>query len=184
MPTLPSQPRLVVVAGLVWLAPDRLLVQRRPADAAHGAGRLELPGGKVEPGEPPRAALTRELTEEWGPEARLLTLSTVAEVLHHVYPPPGPEVLLVVYHVDASAWAAADGSGERWPALVRAAPGASVHAFDAGALPLDEFLAADRGFVAEIVAGRVRQPEPPVHPVHPGQPGPPGPPGLDIREEH
>ena len=147
MTTPPSQPRLIVVAGLVWLGPDRLLVQRRGADAAHGAGRLELPGGKVEPGEAPRPALTRELTEEWGPEARLLPISSVAEVLHHLYPPPGPEVLLVVYHVDASAW------GERWPSLVRAADGASVHAFDRTALPLSEFLAADRGFLTELAAG-------------------------------
>jgi mutator protein MutT len=146
MPTLPVQPRLVVVAGLVWLGPERLLVQRRPANASHGAGCLELPGGKVEPGEAPRAALTRELTEEWGPEARLLTPLHVAEVLHHAYPPPGPEVLLVVYHVDASAW------GERWPALVRAADGASVHAYDRQDLPLAEFLAADRGFLAELAS--------------------------------
>lgn len=155
-----SQPRLIVVAGLVWLGPDRLLVQRRAADAAHGAGRLELPGGKVEPGEAPRAALTRELTEEWGAEARLLPIASVAEVLHHVYPAPGPEVLLLVYHVDASAWAA-DGAGvEAWPALVRATAGASVHAFDRGRLPLDEFLAADRDFLAELKAGRVHRPWP------------------------
>ncbi len=167
MTTLPSQtptsPRLVVVAGLVWLGPDRLLVQRRPMNATHGAGCLELPGGKVEPGEAPRAALTRELTEEWGPHAGLLTLSSVAEVLHHIYPWPGPEVLLVVYHVDASAWgpgSSADAPGERWPALVRAADGASVHAYDRETLPLDEFLAADRGFVAEIRAGRVSLPRP------------------------
>ena len=145
--TLPRLPRLLVVAGLVWIGRDRLLFQRRPANASHGAGCLELPGGKVEPGEAPRAALTRELTEEWGPDARLLTPLAVAEVLHHVYPPPGPEVLLVVYHVDASAW------GERWPGLVRAVDGASVHAFDREALPLAEFLAADRGFLAELAAG-------------------------------
>jgi len=153
----PSQPRLIVVAGLVWLGPDRLLVQRRPADASHGPGRLELPGGKVEPGEAPRAALTRELTEEWGPEAHHLPISSVAEVLHHLYPPPGPEVLLVVYHVDASAWAGDDAGAERWPALVRASAG-SVHAFDRAGLPLDEFLAADRGFLAELQAGRVQRP--------------------------
>lgn len=149
------RPRLVVVAGLVWLTADRLLVQRRGANASHGAGRLELPGGKVEPGEPPRAALTRELTEEWGPQVRVLTLLAVAEVLHHIYPAPGPEVLLVVYHVDASAWAGADEHGERWPGLVRAVDGASVHAFDREALPLDEFLAADRGFLGDVRAGRV-----------------------------
>ena len=162
MSTLPSvradRQRLVVVAGLVWLAADRLLVQRRGANASHGAGRLELPGGKVEPGEAPRAALTRELTEEWGPHAGLLTLLAVAEVLHHIYPEPGPEVLLVVYHVDASAWAGAGPDGERWPALVRAADGASVHAFAREELPVDDFLAADRGFLAEVRAGRVHRP--------------------------
>jgi len=151
--------RLVVVAGLVWLTADRLLVQRRAANARHGAGLLELPGGKVEPGEAPRAALTRELTEEWGPHAGLLTLSSVAEVLHHVYPAPGPEVLLVVYHVDASAWAGMDAAGERWSTLVRAVDGASVLAFEREELPLDQFLAADRGFVAEIRAGRVDRPQ-------------------------
>jgi ADP-ribose pyrophosphatase YjhB (NUDIX family) len=160
MSTPPSQPRLIVVAGLVWLGPDRLLVQRRGADAAHGAGRLELPGGKVEPGEAPRPALTRELTEEWGPEARLLPISSVAEVLHHLYPPPGPEVLLVVYHVDASAWAADAAGDERWPARVQVTAGATVHAFDRARLPLDEFLAADRAFLAELQAGRVRRPWP------------------------
>ena len=162
MSTLPSvradRQRLVVVAGLVWLAADRLLVQRRGANASHGAGRLELPGGKVEPGEAPRAALTRELTEEWGPHAGLLTLLAVAEVLHHIYPEPGPEVLLVVYHVDASAWAGSGPDGEYWPALVRATDGASVHAFAREALPLDDFLAADRGFLAEVRAGRVHRP--------------------------
>ena len=157
-PTTGDPPRLFVVAGLVWLTADRLLVQRRPANARHGAGMLELPGGKVEPGEAPRAALARELTEEWGPHAGLLTLSSVAEVLHHIYPGPGPEVLLVVYHVDASAWAGTDAAGERWSTLARTLDGANVLAFAREALPLDEFLAADRGFVAEIQAGRVNCP--------------------------
>ncbi len=147
------QTRLIVVAGLVWLGPDRLLVQRRPLDKPHGGGFLELPGGKVEPGEAPREALARELVEEWGPHARLLTPLSVAEVLHHVYPPPGPEVLLVVYHVDASLWAASDSSDEVWPALLRAEAGASVHAVDRCALPLAEFLAADREFLIAVQAG-------------------------------
>lgn len=152
-PNPAGQARLIVVAGLVWLGPDRLLVQRRPLDKPHGGGLLELPGGKVEPGEPPREALVRELIEEWGPHARHLTPLSVAEVLHHVYPPPGPEVLLVVYHVDASAWAARGASGEVWPALLRAEAGASVHAVDRRRLPLDEFLAADREFLAAVSAG-------------------------------
>lgn len=150
------QHRLIVVAGLVWLGPHRLLVQRRPPGARHGAGCLELPGGKVEPGEAPRAALRRELREEWGAAAGALPVGAVAEVLHHVYPPPGPEVLLLVHHVDASAWAEPDP--ERWRALLEVADGATALAYELPALPVDEFLAADREFVEDVRAGRVRPP--------------------------
>lgn len=147
------QPRLVVVAGLVWLGPHRLVVQRRPLHAPHGPGRLELPGGKVEPGEAPRAALRRELVEEWGPAAADLSIGPVAEILHHIYPAPGPEVLLLLYHVDAAVWATS-----AWQTALRLEAGAAVLAFDLPDLPLDEFLAADREFLAEVRAGRVRPP--------------------------
>ena len=46
-------------------APTRLLAARRSAPP-HLAGRWELPGGKVEPGELPERALHRELAEELG----------------------------------------------------------------------------------------------------------------------
>ncbi|MEV7035162.1 (deoxy)nucleoside triphosphate pyrophosphohydrolase [Streptomyces sp. NPDC093272] len=56
--------RIVVVAAAL-LDAGRLLAARRsaPPDLA---GRWELPGGKVEPGESPEAALVRELGEELG----------------------------------------------------------------------------------------------------------------------
>lgn len=53
---------LVVAAALVD-ADSRVLVQRRPPGAAM-PGLWEFPGGKVEPGETPDAALIRELAEE------------------------------------------------------------------------------------------------------------------------
>lgn len=147
--------RLVVAAGLIWLAcdPARLLVQRRSSTAAHGANLLELPGGKLERGEAHPIALARELTEEWGPAARELTIGPVAEVLHHVYPAPGPEVVLIVLHVDARAWA--DG---RWRARVVAEPGVELHEFAGSALPVEQFLAADQPFIAALRAGRFAPP--------------------------
>ncbi|WP_434416656.1 NUDIX domain-containing protein [Nannocystis pusilla] len=153
------QPRLIVAAGLVWLGPHRLLVQRRPAGARHGAGALELPGGKVEPGESPRPALRRELVEEWGPAAAELPIGAVAEVLHHVYPGPGPEVLLLVYHVDASPWLGTD-----WHAALRLEADAAVVAHDLESLPVAEFLAADREFIADVRAGRIQPPRLPIRP--------------------
>ena len=43
----------------------RVLAARRTAPP-EAAGRWELPGGKCEPGEPPTAALEREIAEELG----------------------------------------------------------------------------------------------------------------------
>ncbi|MFJ9023877.1 (deoxy)nucleoside triphosphate pyrophosphohydrolase [Streptomyces sp. NPDC102259] len=57
-----------VVVGAALLDAGRLLAARRSAPPEL-AGRWELPGGKVEEGEAPEAALVRELREELGVEA-------------------------------------------------------------------------------------------------------------------
>lgn len=60
----------MVVGGAVFHQ-GRLLAARRSAPPEL-AGRWELPGGKMEPGETPREALVRELREELGIEAEPL----------------------------------------------------------------------------------------------------------------
>jgi 8-oxo-dGTP diphosphatase len=62
-----SRPVLVVAAALVddLAAPGALLAARRRSPVSL-AGRWEFPGGKVEPGESPEAALHREIREELG----------------------------------------------------------------------------------------------------------------------
>jgi 8-oxo-dGTP diphosphatase len=54
-----------VVVGAAIVRSGRVLACRRTTPAA-AAGRWELPGGKVEPGETPDAALLREVEEELG----------------------------------------------------------------------------------------------------------------------
>jgi 8-oxo-dGTP diphosphatase len=63
----PSPAPLLVVAAALVDADGRVLVQRRP-EGKPMAGLWEFPGGKVEPGETPEAALIRELAEELGIE--------------------------------------------------------------------------------------------------------------------
>ena len=59
------RPGLFVVAVALVDAAGRVLVQERPT-GKQMAGLWEFPGGKVEPGEMPEAALVRELAEELG----------------------------------------------------------------------------------------------------------------------
>jgi 8-oxo-dGTP diphosphatase len=55
----------VAVVGAAIVRGGRVLTARRTAPP-EAAGRWEFPGGKVEPGESPEAALVREIREELG----------------------------------------------------------------------------------------------------------------------
>jgi 8-oxo-dGTP diphosphatase len=76
---------LILVAAVVLVDADgRVLLAQRPQGKAM-AGLWEFPGGKVDPGETPEAALIRELAEELGIDvvASCLAPFTFAS---HAYP--------------------------------------------------------------------------------------------------
>jgi 8-oxo-dGTP diphosphatase len=60
-----SRPLLIVVAAALVDSAGRVLLQQRPPNKPM-AGLWEFPGGKVDPGETPEAAIIRELHEELG----------------------------------------------------------------------------------------------------------------------
>ncbi|MFD2647548.1 (deoxy)nucleoside triphosphate pyrophosphohydrolase [Devosia albogilva] len=60
-----TRPVLLVAAAALIDAEDRILIAQRP-EGKQLAGLWEFPGGKLEPGEGPEAALVRELKEELG----------------------------------------------------------------------------------------------------------------------
>jgi 8-oxo-dGTP diphosphatase len=103
---------LPVVAVALIDAQGRVLIAQRPPDKEH-AGLWEFPGGKVERGESPEAALVRELREELGvtvaPESLdPLTFSSGGRGARHL--------LLLLYR--CTAWQgeprALDAAAIRW----------------------------------------------------------------------
>lgn len=64
-PAAATRPIVLVAAVALIDADGRVLLAERPAGKAM-AGLWEFPGGKVQPGETPEAALIRELAEELG----------------------------------------------------------------------------------------------------------------------
>lgn len=61
---------LIEVVAAVVIQSDRVLMCQRH-DGDHLPFMWEFPGGKIEPGETPRAALLRELREELGVASRI-----------------------------------------------------------------------------------------------------------------
>jgi 8-oxo-dGTP diphosphatase len=132
-----SEPRArkLVVAGLIVGDDRRILITQRRADQSLPL-QWEFPGGKVEPGEAPEAALARELAEEIGVVAKV---GRIWDVLFHAY--PTFDLVMLVY-------------------ACRLAPGAAPRAVEVAdlawvapdALAAWDILPADRPLVARLLA--------------------------------
>lgn len=86
--------KLVLVAAVVLVDPEgRVLLAQRP-EGKDMAGLWEFPGGKIEPGELPEAALIRELQEELGIDTWESCLAPLT-FASHTY--PGFHLLMPVF---------------------------------------------------------------------------------------
>jgi 8-oxo-dGTP diphosphatase len=76
-----ARPLVLVAAAALVRNDGKLLLAQRPAGKPM-AGLWEFPGGKVEPGETPEAALVRELREELSIEIDEVDLSAFTFASH------------------------------------------------------------------------------------------------------
>ena len=134
----PGGPALrFVAAALIVRQGEVLIGQRRPDQPM--ALQWEFPGGKIEAGESPEQALARELHEELGIQA---AIGAPVTRIRHNYRHGGA--------VDLQFFAVREFAGEiesriyhqvRWVRLAD--------------LPEYDFLAADRGLIRELAAGKL-----------------------------
>jgi 8-oxo-dGTP diphosphatase len=130
--------RTILVAAAVMYEAGRVLLTQRKA-GAHLEGLWEFPGGKVEAGEDPRAALARELREELGIEA---TVGEIVDVTFHRYEEAEKAVLLLFFEA-----ARTPSSPEPRAVDVAAFQWAGVDALDPARFP-----PADVGVLAKVRA--------------------------------
>ena len=125
-----------VAAAVVWHGVAILLTQRPPGGPL--GLQWEFPGGKIEPGESPEAALVREVREELGVGA---TAGRVLRVHRHRYA-HGLEVELTFVRCALDS--------------LEFTPSAAVHAWRwvrPAEVALEDVLEADRDFIRSLAAG-------------------------------
>jgi 8-oxo-dGTP diphosphatase len=127
--------RKLVVAGLIIGDDRRILITQRRADQPLPL-QWEFPGGKVELGESPVAALVRELEEEIGVT---VAVGPIWDVLFHAY--PTFDIVMLVYScriLDGTQPRAVEVADLRW--------------VEPPHLPEWDILPADRPLVDRLVA--------------------------------
>jgi 8-oxo-dGTP diphosphatase len=133
-----ERPRVRFVSAALIVKDREVLIGQRRADQPMGA-LWEFPGGKIEPGETPEEALARELCEELGIRAEV-----------------GPPVTRIRHHyrrggaVDLQFFAVHKFAGEIENQIYQ-----QVRWVRFEDLPGYDFLAADRGLVKDLAAGKL-----------------------------
>ena len=134
----PAGPALRFVAAALIIREGEVLIGQRRANQPM-ALLWEFPGGKIEPGESAPQALARELQEELGIDAVI-----------------GPQIVRIRHNyrhggaVDLQFFSVREFSGE-----IRNQIYEQVKWVKLTELPSYEFLAADRGLIRDLAAGKL-----------------------------
>ncbi len=118
----PLQPLQIAVAAVFQAdaGGPRVLICKRPEGAIRG-GLWEFPGGKIEPGETPKAAAVREVQEETGLVLQTRGGQVVTHLLHHDTQAVAEgtlEIVLVAFQVSSQARPQPMASTEcRWESM-------------------------------------------------------------------
>ena len=125
-----------LVGTLLFLAVDGrvLLIRKR---RGHGAGKINGPGGKLEPGETPADCAVRETVEETGVR------------------PAAPRLAGVFRFVDTRQpdWLGYIYTAGAYTGAPRTTPEGIPRWYDTAALPLDEMWDDDRYWLPRVLAG-------------------------------
>jgi ADP-ribose pyrophosphatase len=137
-----------VVAGALFDASGRVLIAQRPP-GKHMAGGWEFPGGKVEQGEEPFAALKRELHEELG-----IDVHEAEPLIAYEHQYPHRRVLL-------DLWVVTRYSGEPQPLDAPVLQWVAVDELESAGLleadrPMIGALAGRKEFLPKIAEGKER----------------------------
>ncbi|HLY43497.1 MAG TPA: (deoxy)nucleoside triphosphate pyrophosphohydrolase [Terracidiphilus sp.] len=134
----PAGPALRYVAAALIVRGGEVLICQRRADQPM-ALQWEFPGGKIEPGESPEQALARELDEELGIKA---TIGAHVTHIRHNYRHGGA--------VDLQFFAVQSFTGELVNRIFQQLKWVKLED-----LPGYDFLAADRGLIRDLAAGKL-----------------------------
>jgi 8-oxo-dGTP diphosphatase len=128
--------KILLVAAVALVDPDdRVLIAQRPPGKAL-AGLWEFPGGKVEAGERPEAALIRELREELGIAVEDACLAPLT-FASHAYPD---------FHLLMPLWVC-----RRWSGLVSPREGQALRWVRAGKLRDHPMPPADAPLIPPLI---------------------------------